>query len=184
MGGRNNTGRITMRRKGGGAKRLYRVVDFKRTKLDIPAVVERIEYDPNRTAFIALISYEMASRPISWRRSVWRRRQGARKRQGRYQAGQRDAVLGHADRHDRSQHRAQARQGRADRTRRWHLCAIRRSRWRLCADPPELGRAALVRQECMATVGAVSATPTTATRITVKRAACATRASARRCVVS
>ena len=56
-GGRNNTGRITMRRKGGGAKRLYRVVDFKRSKLDVSATVERIEYDPNRTAFIALIKY-------------------------------------------------------------------------------------------------------------------------------
>ena len=57
-GGRNNTGRITMRRKGGGAKRLYRIVDFKRNKLDMSAVVARIEYDPNRTAFIALIQYE------------------------------------------------------------------------------------------------------------------------------
>ena len=55
--GRNNTGRITMRRRGGGAKRLYRIVDFKRTKFDMVAVVERIEYDPNRTAFIALIKY-------------------------------------------------------------------------------------------------------------------------------
>ncbi|MEM7509234.1 MAG: 50S ribosomal protein L2, partial [Pseudomonadota bacterium] len=57
-GGRNNTGRITARRIGGGAKRLYRIVDFKRRKMDVPAVVERIEYDPNRTAFIALIKYE------------------------------------------------------------------------------------------------------------------------------
>ncbi len=57
-GGRNNTGRITMRRRGGGVKKLYRVVDFKRRKWDVPAVVERIEYDPNRTAFIALIRYE------------------------------------------------------------------------------------------------------------------------------
>ena len=56
-GGRNNTGRITARRIGGGTKRLYRIVDFKRNKLDIPATVERIEYDPNRTAFIALIRY-------------------------------------------------------------------------------------------------------------------------------
>lgn len=47
-----------MRRKGGGAKRLYRIVDFKRTKFDVAAVVERIEYDPNRTAFIALVKYE------------------------------------------------------------------------------------------------------------------------------
>ncbi|MDT8343123.1 MAG: 50S ribosomal protein L2 [Thermohalobaculum sp.] len=57
-GGRNNTGRITARRRGGGAKRLYRIVDFKRGKADVPATVERIEYDPNRTAFIALVRYE------------------------------------------------------------------------------------------------------------------------------
>jgi large subunit ribosomal protein L2 len=57
-GGRNNTGRVTARRIGGGHKRRYRVIDFKRTKMDVPATVERIEYDPNRTAFIALIKYE------------------------------------------------------------------------------------------------------------------------------
>ncbi|MEO1426151.1 MAG: 50S ribosomal protein L2, partial [Pseudomonadota bacterium] len=55
--GRNNTGRITMRRRGGGAKKTYRKVDFKRRKFDIEAKVERLEYDPNRTAFIALIKY-------------------------------------------------------------------------------------------------------------------------------
>jgi large subunit ribosomal protein L2 len=56
-GGRNNTGRITSRFRGGGHKQRYRIVDFKRTKT-LPAVVERLEYDPNRTAFIALIKYE------------------------------------------------------------------------------------------------------------------------------
>ncbi len=56
-GGRNNSGRITARRRGGGHKRLYRVVDFKRTKFDVPGTVERLEYDPNRSAFIALIGY-------------------------------------------------------------------------------------------------------------------------------
>ncbi|MEK7266764.1 MAG: 50S ribosomal protein L2 [Pseudomonadota bacterium] len=56
-GGRNNHGRITMRRRGGGAKKLYRVIDFKRRKFDIEAKVERLEYDPNRTAFIALVKY-------------------------------------------------------------------------------------------------------------------------------
>ena len=56
--GRNSDGRITARRRGGGHKRLYRLVDFKRRKFDVPATVERIEYDPNRTAFIALIKYE------------------------------------------------------------------------------------------------------------------------------
>jgi large subunit ribosomal protein L2 len=57
-GGRNNLGRITARRRGGGHKRLYRVVDFKRRKFDVPATVERQEYDPNRSAFIALVNYE------------------------------------------------------------------------------------------------------------------------------
>ncbi|RJF88393.1 50S ribosomal protein L2 [Oleomonas cavernae] len=56
--GRNNHGRITMRRVGGGHKKAYRLVDFQRRKFDVPATVERIEYDPNRTAFIALIRYE------------------------------------------------------------------------------------------------------------------------------
>jgi len=56
--GRNNKGRITARRRGGGHKRAYRIVDFKRRKVDVPASVERLEYDPNRTAFIALITYE------------------------------------------------------------------------------------------------------------------------------
>jgi large subunit ribosomal protein L2 len=57
-GGRNNNGRITVRFRGGGHKRTYRTIDFKRRKFDAPAKVERIEYDPNRTAFIALIKYE------------------------------------------------------------------------------------------------------------------------------
>ena len=56
-GGRNNAGRITVRFRGGGHKRVYRIVDFKRRKVDMPAKVERIEYDPNRTSFIALIRY-------------------------------------------------------------------------------------------------------------------------------
>ena len=55
--GRNNAGRVTMRRRGGGAKKAYRIIDFKRAKFDIEAKVERLEYDPNRTAFIALIKY-------------------------------------------------------------------------------------------------------------------------------
>ena len=57
-GGRNNAGRVTARFQGGGHKRTYRIIDFKRRKLDVAATVERLEYDPNRTAFIALIKYE------------------------------------------------------------------------------------------------------------------------------
>ncbi|MGD8422423.1 MAG: 50S ribosomal protein L2 [Methyloceanibacter sp.] len=57
-GGRNNTGRVSIWHRGGGHKRTYRKVDFKRKKLGVSATVERLEYDPNRTAFIALIKYE------------------------------------------------------------------------------------------------------------------------------
>jgi len=56
-GGRNNTGRITTRHRGGGHKQHYRVIDFKRNKDGIPAKVERLEYDPNRSAYIALVLY-------------------------------------------------------------------------------------------------------------------------------
>ena len=56
-GGRGGGGRIAVRFRGGGAKRLYRKIDFKRRKMDVVGVVERLEYDPNRTAFIALIRY-------------------------------------------------------------------------------------------------------------------------------
>jgi large subunit ribosomal protein L2 len=56
-GGRNNNGRITTRHRGGGHKQRYRIIDFKRNKENIPAAVERLEYDPNRTARIALIRY-------------------------------------------------------------------------------------------------------------------------------
>ena len=56
--GRNSYGHITVRHRGGGNKRKYRVIDFKRQKLDMPATVQRVEYDPNRSAFIALIKYE------------------------------------------------------------------------------------------------------------------------------
>lgn len=57
-GGRNNTGRITARFQGGGHKRTYRLIDFKRRKFDVSGTVERLEYDPNRTAFIALVRYD------------------------------------------------------------------------------------------------------------------------------
>jgi large subunit ribosomal protein L2 len=57
-GGRNNHGRVTARFQGGGHKRAYRIVDFKRRKLGVAGTIERLEYDPNRTAFIALVKYE------------------------------------------------------------------------------------------------------------------------------
>jgi len=61
-GGRNNHGRITTRHVGGGHKQHYRIVDFKRNKIDIPAIVERLEYDPNRTANIALVLFRDGER--------------------------------------------------------------------------------------------------------------------------
>ena len=61
-GGRNNRGRLTARRRGGGHKRRYRIIDFKRRKFDVEATVERLEYDPNRSAFIALLHYEDGER--------------------------------------------------------------------------------------------------------------------------
>ena len=57
-GGRNNYGRITSRHRGGGVKHKYRMIDFLRNKRNTPAVIERIEYDPNRTSYIALVKYE------------------------------------------------------------------------------------------------------------------------------
>ena len=56
--GRNSYGRITVRHRGGGNKRKYRIIDFKRDKFEMPATVQRLEYDPNRSAFIALVKYE------------------------------------------------------------------------------------------------------------------------------
>jgi len=62
QGGRNNTGRVTVRHRGGGHKRRYRIIDFKRNKFDVTAEVIAIEYDPNRTARIALLQYEDGER--------------------------------------------------------------------------------------------------------------------------
>ena len=61
-GGRNNKGRLSTRHRGGGNKRMYRIIDFRRDKLDIPGLVETIEYDPNRSSFIALIKYRDGER--------------------------------------------------------------------------------------------------------------------------
>ena len=61
-GGRNNRGHIAVRHHGGGHKRLYRIVDFKRDKIDIPGIIETIEYDPNRAAFISLVRYNDGER--------------------------------------------------------------------------------------------------------------------------
>ena len=126
-GGRNNHGRITSRFRGGGHKQTYRVVDFKRRKFDVPATVERLEYDPNRTAFIALIKYQDGE--LSYILAPQRLRVGDTRRCRRtrgYQAGQCDAAVGGSGRDDRPQHRDEAGRGRQDRAGRRAVCAARR----------------------------------------------------------
>ena len=86
--GRNSYGRITVRHKGGGNRKKYRVIDFKRDKMDVPATVLRLEYDPNRSAYIALVEYT----------------DGSVLRRGGHQAGQRPAAGQHPGRHRHPQH--------------------------------------------------------------------------------
>jgi large subunit ribosomal protein L2 len=61
-GGRNNRGHLSMRNRGGGHKKMYRVIDFRRDKLEIPGIVETVEYDPNRSSFISLVKYQDGER--------------------------------------------------------------------------------------------------------------------------
>ena len=128
-GGRNNTGRITVRYQGGGHKRTYRFVDFKRRKHDVAAKVERLEYDPNRTAFIALIRYEdgelsyiLAPQRLAVGDSVIA---GA---QTDVKPGNAMPLSGDPGRHHHPQCGDEARQGRSDRSLRRYLCAARRPR--------------------------------------------------------
>ena len=71
-GGRNNQGKITVRHRGGGAKRRIRIVDFKRDKIGIPGRVAAIEYDPGRSAYLALIFYADGEKGISLPHRSWR----------------------------------------------------------------------------------------------------------------
>ena len=120
--GRNNQGRLTVRHRGGGEKQHYRRIDFKRDKLGVPARLATIEYDPNRSARIGLLHYRdgekryilVPARPQG--RGHRRRRAGCRgARRQRPAAGQ------HPVGHDHPQHRADPRQGRADRPVRRHV---------------------------------------------------------------
>ena len=142
-GGRNNAGRITVRFRGGGHKQAYRIVDFKRRKFDVAGKVERLEYDPNRSAFIALVKYadgEQAYIIAPQRLVGWRR--GDRRRPGRCEARQRDAARQHSRGHDRPQHRDEDRQGRRDRPLRWNLRPDRRPRPGLRLAAPQFRRTA------------------------------------------
>ena len=99
-GARNNNGRITVRFRGGGHKKAYRHIDFKRRKFDVAGQVERIEYDPNRTGFIALIRYADGERAyILAPQRLGKRRYRDRRRACRRQARQRHAGGQYPGRH-------------------------------------------------------------------------------------
>ena len=140
-GGRNNFGRITTRHHGGGSQQKYRLIDFKRDKDGIAGVVERLEYDPNRTAHIALVLYADGERRyILAPKGV---KPGDEIRSGA------DAPIkpGNAMplRHipvgsHRAQHRAEARQGRPARAQRRQLGAVHRARRHVRDRAPEVRR--------------------------------------------
>ena len=139
--GRNNAGRITMRHKGGGHKQHYRIVDFKRNKDGIPAKVERLEYDPNRSANLALLLYADGERRyIIAPKGVAVGTQLHVGRRSADQAGQHAAVAQHPGRHDDPLHRDAAGQGRADRALGGRRRAVARARRRLRPAAPALGR--------------------------------------------
>ena len=119
--GRNNHGRVTSRRRGGGVKRLYRIIDFKRNKLDIPATVAHIEYDPNRTARIALLHYADGEKryilaPL-----------GVKQGDVIVSGEKADIKPGNAlpSGHGAAQYRTEPRSRRSVLPRRWHLCPAR-----------------------------------------------------------
>ena len=113
-GGRNNNGRITTRHSGGGHKRRYRIIDFKRQKDGVPAKVASIEYDPNRSARIALLHYADGEKRYILAPLRLRVGDTVERARRRHQARQRAAAARHPDRHDRAQHRAPDRPGRQD----------------------------------------------------------------------
>ena len=118
-GGRNALGRKTSRHRGGGAKRLYRRIDFKRRKDGVPARVAAIEYDPNRTAYIALLHYaDGEKRYILAPARLTRRDDGLLRRGRRHHGRQLPAARADADRHGRAQRRAAARPRRPARRAR------------------------------------------------------------------
>lgn len=125
-GGRNNNGRITTRHQGGGHKRNYRIIDFKRNKDGIPAKVATIEYDPNRSANIALLHYvDGEKRYILAPKGLTVGHAGRFRKGCRHQSGQLPGDEGHAGRYVHPQCRAEAGQGRPAGT----FCRM------LCTDP-------------------------------------------------
>ena len=140
-GGRNNHGRITSRFAAAGTSRPIASVDFKRRKFDVPATVERLEYDPNRTAFIALVKY--ADGELAYILAPQRLRVGDSVVAGQradIKPGNAMPLAADAGRHDRPQHRDEGRRRRQDRPFSRHLRAAGRQGCRLRADQADVGR--------------------------------------------
>ena len=139
-GGRNNAGRITARRRGGGAKRLYRKVDFRRSRVNDPATVVRIEYDPGRTAFIALIRY--GDGDLSYILAPQRVKAGDEVVSGDnvdIKPGNAPAVAQHAGRNHRALRGDEGRRRRQAGAGRRNLRAVCRPGWRLRTASAHLG---------------------------------------------
>ena len=183
-GGRNNDGRITTRHIGGGHKRSYRLVDFRRRKFDVPATVERLEYDPNRTAFIALIKYQDGDARLHPGAAAPRRRR-------QVVAGEKvDVKPGNAMPLASMPigtivHNVEMKPGRGGQIARSAGAFVqlvgRDGGWAVLKL--NSGETRRVRAECMATVGAVS-NPDHSTSRRARPAARAGRARARRCARS
>jgi ribosomal protein L23 len=181
-GGRNNMGRITVRHRGGGHKQHYRVIDFKRDKDGIVAKVERLEYDPNRSAHIALLLYADGERryiiaPRGVEVPATSAESGTRCAD---QAGQLPAAAQHPGRQHGALRRAEARQGRAagaQRRRRHPAGRPRRRTTRRCGCAPARCAGAV---DCRATIGEVGNTSTTCAS-SARPARSAGAASARPC---
>ena len=184
-GARNHFGRITTRHIGGGSRQKYRIIDFKRDKDGITGVVERLEYDPNRTAHIALVKYADGERRyILAPKGV---KAGDEVRSGADapdQARQRHGAAPHAGRLDRAQRRDEARPRRPARAQRRRLGVSSpraRASTRTCGSSPAR------RARCTSTAAppsARSATTSTTCAATARPARSAGAASARRCAAS
>jgi large subunit ribosomal protein L2 len=155
-GGRDNHGHIAMRRIGGGHKRKYRIIDFKRNRLGQPATVREIEYDPNRSARIALVQYEDGEKRYILHPKglkvgdVIASGPGTDVRLGQRAAAGRDPA-----RHRGAQHRAQGRQGRADLPLGGMSAQVMAKEGEYVTLRMPSSEVRLVHQRCLATIGEV-----------------------------
>ena len=156
--GRNNAGRMTVRHRGGGEKQHYRIIDFKRNKVGVPARLATIEYDPNRSARIGLLHYrDGEKRYMLLPHGLKVGDVVVAGPDAEARRGQRAAALEHPARHDDPQHRAHPRQGRPDRPLGRRVGpAPRQGRRRSPRSACRRARCAASPMGCMATIGQVS----------------------------